>query len=157
MKKKIANLTLIAVSSILAIILIPMYVNFYKEAPPEFQNLYYAVGASVVGITLHFLKKYQKIQKRYVLTAESLELLMLAASPTFVSFVIIGNASSNSLYIRLLISLFVIGSWYGFTLYNLTRPSNVVEGKNAFSSTISLFFGILSIIVLGFIVIILAQ
>lgn len=133
-----------------------MYTNFYKDASPEFQNLFYAIGVSGAGIFLHFLKKSKTIEQKYILTAESMELLMLTISPVFVSFAIIGE-SLNSLFIKLLITLIVLGSWYVYTLWNLTRPSNIVEGKNAFSTTISLFFSILSIIVFGIIVIILAS
>lgn len=123
------------------------YTEFYRNSTEEFQSLYFAIGASLVGIFLHFFKKHPKLEKRHEFTIDAYELLLLMVTPMFVGLNIIKKefpGEAFTLIIPILATLFI---WYIVTIYRTSLPENVKEGKSAFL-TANLFYGLFLVFLL---------
>jgi len=127
------------------------YQDVYRNAAEEYQNLYAAIGAGIVGIILHSLKYFEslKLTKQVQLTIDSIELLLLVISPTTASFTILRKQFPGDIAPILIIFGFMLGIWYVITLYRTTRKENLVVGRAAFVLSNYLYWSFVAILVFG--------
>lgn len=138
---------------ITTLIMIPLsvgitwYTDFYRNSTEEFQGLYFSIGASIIGIFLHFFKKHPKIEKKHEINIDAYELLLLMVAPMFVGLNIIKKEIPTepfALIIPIIATFFI---WYIVTVYRTSRPDDIKEGKSTFQ-TANLFFGMLLVFLL---------
>jgi hypothetical protein len=121
------------------------YTENFRTASKEVQNLNYAVLTGAAGIFIHFFKKYHRVkeQKFLEMFLESLQLLMLVASPTIVSYEIFKKSFPTNPDPIILVSIIAFSAWYFVTLYRVTRPEDANLGKFTLAISSILYAGIL--------------
>lgn len=121
------------------------YIENFRAASKELQNLYYAIGTASAGIFIHFFKKHPRVKaiKPLEMLLESLQLLMLVASPTIVSYEIFKKSFLNYLDPIILVSIIAFSSWYFVTLYRVTRPEDRNIGTLTLTISSILYAGLL--------------
>lgn len=124
-----------------------LYIDLYRSSSKEFQTLYFAIGMSVAGILAHFIKKHPKVKdkKGQELGWDTIELLMLMATPLVVSFDSLREWYQSNTNFVIIVSTLVFGLWYVISMIRAGRLDQD-ESKQAFFITALLFGMFLAII-----------
>ncbi len=141
MDKKTSKIILAIILIISIILFSKFYSDILSSASEDVQSLYLAIIFSLVGIFFHFIKNYQKIQKRTKMTMESLELLMLVLTPAEVSYKVLGEAFPNNPYAIIVPTVIALFSWYIITIIRTSKIEDKIDGKDTFSFTMLFFWG----------------
>jgi len=127
------NKKITLIVSTIAFGILIIFSHYYTEAnrvaTQEMRILYFSILATIIIIALHFLKKHPSVREMKALEMlfDSLELLMIVATPMVFTFDYLTKWYPEDTQYKLVFATITIFSWFIITMYRTSR----IEDKDA--------------------------